>query len=127
MAEDQFNAGQLGLAKTIEEAMVKDMENPQLWMMGGRIAAEKSELETAYQRGRPSSTAKTRKTSPASSRPNHYYKGIIDQRGLRLGQGQVHKTYDHDEGIAYFLAKAEMMVKATSRRSHDPRKQDDLL
>ena len=117
MAEDQFNAGQLGLAqKTIEEAMAKDIENPQLWLMGGRIALERSELETAYKR-----LAKAIEHGEElegyerkqKARP-HYFQGIIDQRWQRYDSAKQKYTlaYDRDpENVAYFLAKVEMMVQ----------------
>lgn len=117
MAEDQFNAGQLGLAqKTIEEAMVKDMENPKLWMMGGRIALEQSELETAYQRLAKAieyGEDKEQYANKDKAQP-HYYQGIIDQRWQRYDSAQERYTqaYHHDpENVAYFLAKVEMMVQ----------------
>lgn len=117
MAEDQFNAGQLGLAqKTIEEAMAKDLENPQLWMMGGRIALEKSELETAYQRlakaieyGEELEGYKVKE----KAKP-YYFQAIIDQRWQRYDTAKEKYTlaYERDEeNAAYFLAKIEMMVQ----------------
>lgn len=117
MAEDQFNAGQLGLAQTtIEEAMAKDRENPQLWLMAGRIALEKSELETAYQRlaksvehGEELEGYKTKE----KARP-YYFQAIIDQRWQRYESAKEKYTlaYDRDpENVAYFLAKVEMMVQ----------------
>ncbi|MGB0768287.1 MAG: tetratricopeptide repeat protein [Phycisphaeraceae bacterium] len=117
MAEDQFNAGQLGLAqKTIEEAMRKDLDNPQLWMMGGRIALEKSELETAYQRLAKAiehgedldNYDRKEKAKP------HYFQGIIDQRWQRFDSAKqgYGLAYERDpENVAYFLAKIEMMVQ----------------
>ena len=117
MAEDQFNAGQLGLAqKTIEEAMAKDMKNPQLWLMGGRIALEKSELETAYQRLAKSieygeeleGYERKKKAQP------HYFQGIVDQRWQRYDSAMAKYTlaYERDpENVAYFLAKIEMLVQ----------------
>ncbi|MEO0474760.1 MAG: hypothetical protein AAF085_02145 [Planctomycetota bacterium] len=117
MAEDQFNGGQLGLAqKTIEEAMVKDMENPQLWLMGGRIALEESKLETAYQR-----LAKAveygedmEDYSQKDKAEPYYFQGIIDQRWQRYDSAKEKYTlaYDRDpENVAYFLAKIEMLVQ----------------
>jgi len=117
MAEDQFNAGQLGLAqKTIEEAMVKDMENPQLWMMGGRIALEKSELETAYQRlAKAIEHGEDREEySQKDKAKPHYFQGIIDQRWQRYesAKSRYSAAYERDpENVAYFLAKIEMMVQ----------------
>lgn len=117
MAEDQFNAGQLGLAqKTIEDAMVKDMENPELWLMGGRIALEKSELETAFQRlakaveygEERDNYSQKKKAEP------HYFQGIIDQRWQRYDSAIAKYTlaYERDpENVAYFLAKVEMLVQ----------------
>jgi tetratricopeptide (TPR) repeat protein len=117
MAEDQFNAGQLGLAqKTIEEAMAKDLENPQLWLMGGRIALEKSELETAYQR-----LAQSIKHGEdlegfdrkQKARP-YYFQGIIDQRWQRYDSAVKNYglAYERDpENVSYFLAKVEMLVQ----------------
>lgn len=117
MAEDQFNAGQLGLAqKTIEDAMAKDMKNPQLWLMGGRIALEKSELETAYQRLAKSieygeeleGYDRKKKAQP------HYFQGIVDQRWQRYDSAMAKYTlaYERDpENVAYFLAKIEMLVQ----------------
>lgn len=117
MAEDQFNAGQLGLAqKTIEEAMAKDMENPQLWMMGGRIALEKSELETAYQRLAKAIEYGEERENYANkdkAKP-HYLQGIVDQRWQRYDSAKEKYSlaYDRDpENVAYFLAKVEMMVQ----------------
>lgn len=117
MAEDQFNGGQLGLAqKTIEEAMVKDMENPQLWMMGGRIALEKSELETAYQRlAKAIEYGEERENySQKDKAKPHYFQGIIDQRWQRYDSAKDKYTlaYERDpENVAYFLAKIEMLVQ----------------
>ena len=117
MAEDQFNAGQLGLArKTIEEAMAKDLKNPELWMMGGRIALEKSELETAYQRLAKAieygevleGYERKQKAKP------HYFQGIVDQRWQRYDSAKERYTlaYERDpENVAYFLARIEMMVQ----------------
>lgn len=117
MAEDQFNAGQLGLAqKTIEEAMANDLKNPQLWVMGGRIALEKSELETAYQRlakaieygEEMEGYSQKKKAEP------YYYQGIVDQRWQRYdsAKDKYILAYERDpENVAYFLAKCEMMVQ----------------
>ncbi|MFK7790810.1 MAG: tetratricopeptide repeat protein [Phycisphaeraceae bacterium] len=117
MAEDQFNAGQLGLAqKTIEEAMVNDMENPQLWLMGGRIALEKSELETAYQRlAKAIEYGEERENYSTKDKANpHYFQGIVDQRWQRYDSAKEKYTqaYERDpENVAYFLAKVEMLVQ----------------
>jgi tetratricopeptide (TPR) repeat protein len=117
MAEDQFNAGQLGLAqKTIEEAMANDMENPQLWLMGGRIALEKSELETAYQRLAKSIEYGEEKEGYAQKKKAepHYYQGIIDQRWQRYDAAKEKYTFAYErdpENVAYFLARVEMMVQ----------------
>ncbi|MEM6258500.1 MAG: tetratricopeptide repeat protein [Planctomycetota bacterium] len=117
MAEDQFNGGQLGLAqKTIEEAMANDMENPQLWLMGGRIALEKSELETAYRRLAKSieyGEEREGYSEKEKAKP-YYFQGIIDQRWQRYDSAKDRYTlsYDRDpENVAYFLAKVEMMVQ----------------
>ena len=116
MAEDQFNGGQLGLAqKTIEEAMVKDMENPELWLLGGRISLEKSELETAYQRLAKSieyGEDKEDYSQKKKARP-YYFQGIIDQRWQRFDSAKAKYglAYERDpENVAYFLAKIEMYV-----------------
>ena len=117
MAEDQFNGGQLGLAqKTIEEAMVKDMENPQLWLMGGRIALEKSELETAYQRLAKSIEygEELEDYSQKNKAKPYYFQGIIDQRWQRYDSAKDKYTlaYERDpENVAFFLAKMEMYVQ----------------
>jgi len=117
MAEDQFNGGQLGLAqKTIEDAMVKDMENPQLWLMGGRIALEKSELETAYQRLAKAIEYGEEKEgySQKKKAEPYYFQGIIDQRWQRYESAKDKYTLAyqrHPENVAYFLAKAEMLVQ----------------
>ena len=117
MAEDQFNGGQLGLAqKTIEDAMVKDMENPQLWLMGARIALEKSELETAFQRLVKSIEYGEDKEgySLKKKAEPHYFQGIINQRWQRydLAKDNYTLAYERDpENVAYFLAKIEMLVQ----------------
>lgn len=117
MAEDQFNAGQLGLSeKTVEEAMAKDLENPGLWLMAGRIALENSELETAYRRLGKSiefgedveQYARKEKAMP------YYYQGIVDQRWQRYDSAKERygMAYERDpENVAYFLAHVEMMVE----------------
>jgi tetratricopeptide (TPR) repeat protein len=117
MAEDQFNAGQLGLAqKTIEDAMVKDMENPELWLMGGRIALEKSELETAYQRlAKAIEYGEEKEGYSQKKKANpHYFQGIVDQRWQRYesARDKYILAYERDpENVAYFLAKVEMLVQ----------------
>lgn len=117
MAEDQFNSGQLGLAqKTIEEAMINDMENPGLWVMGGRIALEESKLESAYQRFAKAIELgedlegydRQFKAEP------YYYQGIINQRWQRYEAAKDGYTlaYERDpENVSYFLARIEMMVQ----------------
>jgi len=117
MAEDQFNGGQLGLAqKTIEGAMVNDMENPGLWLMGGRIALEESKLESAYNRmdmaieygEKLENYPRKEKAKP------YYYQGIINQRWQRYEQAKERYTqaYERDpEDVSYFLARIEMMIE----------------
>lgn len=117
MAEDQFNSGQLSLAEnTIEESMVKDMENPGLWLMAGRIALEESKLETAYQR-------LNKAIAYGEENPNisikdkakpYYYQGIVNQRWQRYDDAKAKYTlaYERDpEDVAYFLATVEMTIQ----------------
>lgn len=117
MAEDQFNSGQLGLAqRTIEDAMVNDMENPGLWAMGGRIALEESKLETAYKRmGKAIEYGEARQGYAGKEKAKpHYYQGIISQRWQRYeaAKDSYTKAYAFDvENVAYFLARVEMMVQ----------------
>ena len=117
MAEDQFNAGQLGLAQTtIEEAMDKDRENPQLWLMGGRIALEESKLESAYQRLAKSIEygEELEGYSQKEKAKPYYFQGIIDQRWQRYDSAKDKYTlaYDRDpENVSFFLAKMEMYVQ----------------
>ena len=86
MAEDQFNGGQLGLAqKTIEEAMVKDMENPELWLLGGRIFWRNG-TETAHALPSPSNTVRQKdysqkkKQDPTTSRASSISVGSASTR-----------------------------------------------
>ncbi len=117
MAESHFSAGQINLAeKTVEDAMQADPENPQLWLMAGRVALENSELEISYQR-----LAKSIEYGDAiedyhneqKAKP-YYYQGIIDQRWQRYDSAKERytKAYQLDaDNVSYFLARVEMMVQ----------------
>lgn len=117
MAEDQFNAGQLTLAqKTIEEVMVKDMENPGLWLMGGRIALEESKLESAFQRmAKAIEYGEPREDYPRKEKAKpFYYQGIINQRWQRYEQAKESYTNAYERSpdeVSYFLARIEMMIE----------------
>ncbi len=87
MAQSHFNSGQIALAeKTVEDAMQADPENPQLWLMAGRVALENSELEIAYQRLSKSNEygEKLEGYKNEEKAKPYYYQGIIDQRWQRF-------------------------------------------
>lgn len=117
MAEDQFNAGQLVVArKTIEDAMINDPENPGLWLMGGRIALENSELESAYKRlDKAIEHGEEKQGYPKKEKAKPYYfQGIVDQRWQRYDSAKerYQMAYERDvENVSYFLARVEMMVQ----------------
>lgn len=117
MAEDQFNSGQLKLAqKTIEDAMVNDMENPGLWLMGGRIALEESKLESAFNRmDMAIQYGEELENYPRKQKAKpHYYQGIVNQRWQRYEKAKDSYTraYERDpEDVSYLLARVEMMIE----------------
>lgn len=117
MAESHFNGGQIKLAeKTVEDAMQADPENPQLWLMAGRVSLENSELELGYQRLAKSIEYgdKLEDYKQEERAKPYYYQGIIDQRWQRYESAKDRYTqaYELDaDNVSYFLARVEMMVQ----------------
>lgn len=109
MATDSFNSGNLKLAQnTINDALMNDGENPELWLMSGRIALENSELELSYR-----CLEKAIEFDPELP-GSYYYQGVVSQRWQRYEQAleKYTKAYELDaDNAAYYLAKAEMMVQ----------------
>ncbi|MEM9415537.1 MAG: tetratricopeptide repeat protein [Planctomycetota bacterium] len=109
MAEQQFATGQLTLAmKTVRDQLNMDPENPQLWLMAGRVALENSELERSF-----GYLGKAIEYDAELAEP-YYYQGIIHQRWQQYDQ--AHARYidarERDaDNPSYTLAEAEMLAQ----------------
>ena len=109
MATDAFNSGNLKLAQeNVNKAYNYAPEYPPLWLMNGRIALEKSELENSYR-----SFEKAIEYDPELATA-YYYQGVVCQRWQRYDNAleKYTKAYDLDaDNAGYYLAKAEMMIQ----------------
>ena len=109
MAEQQFATGQLTLAlKTVRDQLNADPENPQLWLMAGRVALENSELERSF-----GYLDKAIEYDAELAEP-YYYQGIIHQRWQQFDKALAQYTAASERGASnpsYALARAEMLAQ----------------
>ncbi len=109
MAKSQFEAGALDTAeKTVRDAAAIDADNPQLHLLAGRIALERSQLERAYRLFEISATLGPELADP------YYYQGVVLQRWRQhdAALAAYQKAYELDPSSApRMLAVAEMMVQ----------------
>ncbi len=108
MAEQQFATGDLDQAeRSLRDAMAIDATNSQLYVLAGRIALERGQLERAYH-------LLTQAIDLAPKRPEgYYYQAIVLQRWQRYDAAleqyeQAHKL--QADNVAYLLAMGEMLV-----------------
>ncbi|MEM1353982.1 MAG: tetratricopeptide repeat protein [Planctomycetota bacterium] len=109
MATDAFNSGNLDLAQNhVNKANTYAPEYAPMWLMNGRIALEKSELESSYR-----SFDKAIEFDPELAEA-YYYQGVVSQRWQRYENAleKYTKAYELDaDNPAFYLAKAEMMIE----------------
>jgi tetratricopeptide (TPR) repeat protein len=108
MAEQQFATGDLDQAeRSLRDAMAVDATNSQLYVLAGRIALERGQLERGYH-------LLTQAIELAPKRPEgYYYQAIVLQRWQRYDAAlqqydQAHKL--QADNVAYLLAMGEMLV-----------------
>lgn len=109
MATDAFNSGNLELAQNnVNKAISYAPNYAPAWVMNGRIALEKSELENSF-RSFDQAIKHDEKMAEA-----YYYQGVVCQRWHRYDQAleKYSKAYELDaDNAGYYLAKAETMVQ----------------
>lgn len=111
-ATKEFQNGRLDLAeRTVSDAAKKDPTNPELFLLAGRCALEKGELERAHSIfARSIVLAEARKTVVADP---YYYQGVILQRWQRHEEALERYTAAHriePDNPARLLAMTEMLV-----------------
>ena len=111
-ANKEFQNGRLDLAEgTVSDAAKKDPTNPELFLLAGRIALEKGELEKAH-----AIFAKSIVLAEARKRVKsdpYYYQGVILQRWQRLDEALERYTAAHriePDNAGRLLAMTETMV-----------------
>lgn len=108
MAQQQFDTGDLDQAeKTLTDAISLDAKNPRLFILAGRIALERGQLERAYQR-LDTSIQLNPKIAEA-----HYFQGIVLQRWQRYGDAleAYRRAYAlQADSPAFLLAISEMLT-----------------
>ncbi|BAM03597.1 tetratricopeptide repeat protein [Phycisphaera mikurensis] len=111
-ATKEFQNGRLDLAeRTVGDAAKKDPTNPELFLLAGRVALEKGELEKAHAIFAKSivlAEARKQVTSDA-----YYYQGVILQRWQRLDEALERYTAAHriePDNPGRLLAMTETLV-----------------
>ena len=111
-AENQFNAGQLDQCeKTVNDAARVDPTNPKLFLLAGRVALEKGELEYAFKLFAQSIVLDEASEQP-SSEP-YYYQGVILQRWKKHDDALERYRAAHrlePDNASRLLAVAETLV-----------------
>lgn len=112
MAEQQFATGDLDQSeRTLADAMSIDPSNTDLYVLSGRIAIERGQLERAFH-------LLNQAIEIAPSKPDgHYYQGIVLQRWQRYDAALDQYRQAHEleaDNVGYLLAMGEMLV-ATER------------
>lgn len=108
MAEQQFATGDLDQAeRSLRDAMAVDATNSQLYVLAGRIALERGQLERAYHL-----LTQAIELGPKRS-DGYYYQAIVLQRWQRYDAaleqyGQAHRL--QADNVNYLLAMGEMLV-----------------
>jgi tetratricopeptide (TPR) repeat protein len=108
MAEQQFATGDLDQAeRSLRDALAVDATNGQLYVLAGRIALERGQLERAYH-------LLTQAVELAPRRPEgYYYQAIVLQRWQRYDAALEQYEQAHQlqaDNVAYLLAMGEMLV-----------------
>ena len=108
MAQRQFDTGDLDQAeRTLAEAMTVDSQNPHLFVLAGRVALERGQLERSYQRFK-SAIELNSDLSEA-----HYFQGVVLQRWRRYEAALESYQKAHEktpDNAAYLVAHCEMLV-----------------
>lgn len=108
MAQQQFDAGDLEQAeRTLSEALQIDNDNGELYILAGRVAMERSQLERAYHR------FKLAIEIDSTLSEAHYYQAIVLQRWTHFEAALdfYRRAYElQPDNAAYLLAMTEMLV-----------------
>ena len=108
MAQRQFDTGDLDLAeKTLAEAITVDTENPQLYILAGRVALERGQLERGHHR------LQTAIDLDPEIAEAYYFQGIVLQRWSKfdLALERYQKAFElTPDNAAYLIAQSEMLV-----------------
>jgi tetratricopeptide (TPR) repeat protein len=108
MAHSQFASGQLDEAdRTVREASEIDADNPQLYLLGGRIAFERGQLERSFRLFEAATEYGEHLPDP------HYYRGVVLQRWQQYDRAL--EAYERalelqPDNPGNLLAVAEMLV-----------------
>ncbi len=108
MAEQHFATGDLDQSeRTLADAMSIDATNTELYVLSGRIAIERGQLERAFH-------LLNQAIELAPNRPaGHYYQGVVLQRWQRYDAAYEQYREAHRlqaDNVAYLLAMGEMLV-----------------
>ena len=109
LALQQFEAGDFDKAEhTVLEAISANPSKPEFFVLAGRIAVEKGQLERGYHY-----MVTAIETDPEHA-PAHYQLGVINQRwqkyDVALNNYRLASQYD-PESVSGLIAEAEMLVK----------------
>ncbi len=108
MAQRQFDTGDLEQAeKSLNEAFNHDPKNPRLFLLGGRIALERGQLERGFRQLELASELDATLAEPP------YFRGVILQRWRQFDAAlEAYATAYRNEpdNAAYLMAQAEMLV-----------------
>lgn len=108
LARDQFKTGNFDKCRqTVAEALRMAPENPNLWVLSGKLNIEQGQLELAER-----DLKKAGELAPNAAEP-HYLLGVIYQRWQRLDVALAEYQAASDKApteLAYVLARAETLV-----------------
>ena len=108
MAERQFETGDLDQAeKSLGDALAVDARSPQLYVLAGRVAIERGQLEKAYQLFTSAITLHDKLPEA------YYYQGLVLQRWQRFEGALTAYQLAYQlrpQDAAYLLAVAETLV-----------------
>ena len=118
MAQQEFDTGDLDQAtRHIKDALGADSRNGSLWVLSGRIALEKGQLERAFRRLHMAIELDDQLADA------HYYQAVVLERWQRHENAleEYQSAYDLVRDNPYYLlAISEMLVTSSGRMKRWP-------